>query len=108
MTAPTAGRALVLSRVKERPFQAQVEIWARRAGWLAYHSWSSLHSARGFPDLCLVRGTRLLFVELKTSKGEVTQSQREWLQALSLVPGIEVYVFRPADEATIKEVLGLG
>jgi hypothetical protein len=58
----------------------------------------------GFPDLCMVRGRRLLFVELKRERGRTTEAQREWLAAL-LLTGAETAVWRPSDLAIVKEVL---
>jgi hypothetical protein len=59
----------------------------------------------GWPDLTLVRGDRLVFVELKRSKGKVTEEQQAWLEALGNVA--EVYVWRPADwvDGTIETLL---
>lgn len=61
--------------------------------------------ARGFPDLVLVRGTRLVFAELKSDTGRVTSEQQAWLDALDGVAAeffgaeidakVEVYLWRP-------------
>lgn len=37
----------------------------------------------GFPDLCMVRGVRLLFVELKTETGKYQPGQEDWLAAIA-------------------------
>ena len=80
----------------ELAWQAQVVELARTLGWRCYHTHNSQHSAAGFPDLTLARGERLLFAELKTTKGRTTAAQEEWLRALS-VAGAETYLWRPGE-----------
>lgn len=58
----------------ERQFQPQVVQLARLCGWLIYHTFDSRRSAAGFPDLCMVRGDRCLFVELKSDRLAVAYS----------------------------------
>jgi hypothetical protein len=68
------------------------------AGWLkllSYHTRDSRRSAPGFPDLVLV-GSRVLFRELKSSKGKVTEDQYRWIEALDAA-GEDVDVWRPFD-----------
>lgn len=69
----------------EQAFQLQVLQLAGFYNWLAYHTHDSRRSQPGFPDLVLVRGTELLFVELKTDKGRLRPEQTVWLQALDHV-----------------------
>lgn len=85
--------------------------WIRKAailnGYMAYHTWNSLRSAAGFPDWVLVnpKKHRLLFVELKTEKGKVTEKQAEWLAALGEVGQVDVMTVRPADFDNLFEEL---
>lgn len=117
----------------EAPFQQQVTNLASFYGWLAYHTYDSRRSAPGFPDLVLVRGAELLFIELKTDSGRVRAEQRDWIAALAVVqraaealtdaadelvasgacaePGlfaIEVHLWRPVDFDTLHERLARG
>jgi hypothetical protein len=77
---------------------------ARIYRWRSYHTWWSQHSAPGFPDLVLLRPPRLIFAELKVH-ARVTGAQETWLNELALVPGVETYLWRPADMQHIAEVL---
>jgi hypothetical protein len=62
---------------------------------------------KGFPDLVLVRGPRLVVAELKSATGRLTDDQRVWLGDFDAVPGVEVHVVRPADvDRFIADVLG--
>jgi len=82
--------------IKESEFEGQVRQLARLYGWLCYHTWRSINSPPGFPDLVLVKGPRLVFAELKTATGKLSQAQQEWLDALRETPA-EVYLWRPGD-----------
>jgi VRR-NUC domain len=92
----------------ERDFMAMVLDMAELFNWRAYHTRDSRGSAAGFPDLVLVRGERLIFAELKTARGKVSDAQTAWLNALASVPGIEVHVWRPGDHSEIEHVLRFG
>ncbi|MBP9897776.1 MAG: hypothetical protein KBF28_05345 [Gemmatimonadales bacterium] len=79
----------------ERQLQALVRLLALRLGYLHYHTHNSRRSEYGFPDSVIVKGSRLLFVELKSERGTLSVHQEVWLATLRLVPGVEVYVWRP-------------
>lgn len=50
---------------------------------------------KGFPDLVLVRGDRLIFAELKTLDGEMSDEQLDWMYDLWHT-GVECYLWTPA------------
>lgn len=91
----------------EKVFAAQVVQYARLMGWQCYHSWISIRSEPGYPDLCMVRAGRLVFAELKTLRGKLSPAQESWLGALGAVPCCEVYIWYPTDEywSEIERVL---
>ena len=91
--------------MRERDWQAMVTAAAQHLGYLAYHTADSRRSQPGFPDLCLVRGERLVFLELKTEKGRVRPEQQVWLDALSQVPGVVAMVARPSQWDDVLEIL---
>ena len=82
----------------EKQWTQQVTELAKAMGWKCYHTWLSIRSERGFPDLTLCRPGRLVFIELKTDAktSKTTAKQDEWLAALREA-GAEAYVFRPRD-----------
>jgi len=89
----------------EAQFQAAVIELAQRCGWLAYHIPDSRRATSpGFPDLVLVRGSRLLFVELKTARGRVRPEQMVWLSALCAA-GVRAFVCRPKDWGVLEQEL---
>ncbi len=90
--------------VTEKQFQRQILDLAHLMGWRTYHTWSSVHSAPGFPDLVLVRGPRCIFVEVKRAGANPTPAQTEWLEALRQT-GNEVYIWRPDDWPDIERTL---
>lgn len=82
---------------------------AKLTNWLAYHTHDSRRSQQGFPDLTLVRAPRVVFAELKGDgaygKRGPTAQQIAWIDALGKCPGVEVYVWRPADINDIAAIL---
>lgn len=80
---------------------------ARIAGWRLAHfrpainrsgHWSTpMQGNPGFPDLVLVRPPRVLFVELKSEKGKLSEHQRDWIADLRGCPHIDVRVWFPSD-----------
>lgn len=95
----------VRGAMTERELRQSLVHAAREFGWRVYFSWTSIHSPAGFPDLCMIRGTRLVFAELKTDKGKVSEDQEYWLNALRALHDVEVYVWRPADLEAAYRVL---
>lgn len=97
--------------ITEKQFERQVKELAKMFGWLYYHTWRSIHSPAGFPDCVMVRGSRLIFAELKSEKGKVSPAQEEWLDALIGVAKqtnfqeIQVYQWRPHMFDEIAEIL---
>ena len=94
----------MLPKLTEEEFQRQVTDLATFCGGIWYHTHDSRHSAKGFPDLCLVKGKRLLFLELKSERGKLTPEQVAWLNALHEA-GAETHAFWPRDWAEIEQEL---
>ncbi len=94
------------SQVTEKNFRQQVIDLAKLYGWKCYFSWTSIHSPRGYPDLSLCKPPRLVFSELKTMKGQLSEYQVEWMDLLSDTPHCEVYLWRPNSWEIIQAVLG--
>ena len=63
----------------EKELQANVVKLAKLRGWLCYHTYDSRRSEPGFPDLVLVKGISVLFIELKSQKGRLSDAQARWL-----------------------------
>jgi hypothetical protein len=101
----------------EAQFQRQVIDLAAYQGWQWMHveqrastgNGSGWHVpikgplGKGFPDLMMVRGHSLIFVELKAQRGVLSQFQKDTIETLRWVG--ETYVWRPSDWAEIAEVL---
>ncbi len=100
--------------ITEAQFLKQVIQLAKLRGWLVHHQrpamtrkgWrSAIQGDAGFPDLVLVRGDALLFVELKRDAGPLlTAEQVAWQYAL-LRAGATAWVWRPRQWAEIEKVL---
>jgi hypothetical protein len=89
----------------EAALLAQVRALARQHGWSCYHTRDSRGSDDGFPDLVLVNATRVIFAELKSRTGKLTEQQARWLEMLRHTGHVEVYTWRPGDWHTIVACL---
>lgn len=94
-------------KMTEAELQDAVLEAAQQFGWLrahfrpakTKHGWRTpvQGDGKGFPDLLLVRGDRMIAAELKSDGGVVTAEQQAWIDAFGVVPGCEAYVWRPVD-----------
>lgn len=126
----------------EAAFQRRVVRLARAYGWRIYHAPDNRpavsakgkrqrpqsmvdSTAKGFPDLVLLRDQRLIVAELKTRTGRLRPGQREWLDTFAELgdrivrldgtvaqehrPQVKAYVWRPSDWDELHEILrGVG
>ena len=97
--------------ITEKQFEGQVKDLAKLFGWKYYHTWRSIHSPAGFPDVVMVRPPRLIFAELKSEQGKPSDKQQDWLDILKecqrdfsfRMP--EVYLWRPSQFEEIANIL---
>lgn len=103
----TEARTLAASAMTEQELLDAVIDLAGALGWRRYHqrpgrtpggSWTRTTAGdSGFPDLVLVRERFLgpvLFVELKSGKGKLSEQQERWRDAL-LANGSRWLLWRP-------------
>lgn len=103
------------ARQTEASFTAQVLQLAKIRGWRTAHfrpgrterGWRTAVSGdgKGFPDLVMLRGARVVVAELKVNKNPPTAEQRQWIEAWLGVPASEAFVWRPEDWDEICRVL---
>lgn len=106
-------------KMTEAQFQRHVIHYAQACGWRVahfravrvqrsngktYHETPVAADGRGFPDLILVRGRRLIAIELKAGKNKPTPEQRQWLDALEQA-WVPSYVYYPEDWQEIMDLL---
>lgn len=107
----------------EKKLQDSVRGRAKRRGWAVAHAGKGFVGdntegggqfvtpmAPGWPDLTLARaGSRLIFMELKAERGEVSEEQWFWLKLLNLC-GARAIVVRPSDlrEGRVTAILDDG
>jgi hypothetical protein len=103
----------IAKRMTEAELAANILDAAAKLGWRVKRdpTWRATCACPGFPDLTMARETangqaRLIFAELKTERGKLTDPQVEWLALLSMA-GHRAYVWRPRDwlSGGILEVL---
>ena len=89
-------------RITHEQLRAQVVELAKLLGWKCQWHWRSYHSPKGFPDLFIVRGERIVAAELKVKNDKVRPEQQEWLGILVATGKVETYVWR--DTTPIEEI----
>lgn len=104
-TRPRGPSRVQRLKQAERDWQKQVLGLAQFRGWATYHTYDSRKSQAGYPDITAVRPPRVLFIELKTETGVVSDAQRAWLDALAQCPGVTALVARPSDWALLDALL---
>lgn len=103
----------------ERAFQAQVIAYARLMGWRVRHD-AATNAPRacrhckaplrlprneaGFLDLLLIRRPRIVWAELKSERGRLTEAQRAEIAELRSC-GQEAHLWRPSDWREIERIL---
>lgn len=112
--ASTARRGYVVRATSEREFQKWVTTYAKRHGWMVCHvsptktpdgRWITNYSAKGFPDVLLLKPPRMVVLELKRQDGTVRDEQRAWIEAFAGVPGVVAAFVRPSDMNALAELL---
>lgn len=71
-------------------------------GWRVHHDRRSDRALQqghaGFPDVVAIRGGRILFLELKSERGQLSTDQYAWQREMPHTSrGVEYRVVRPAD-----------
>jgi hypothetical protein len=101
----------LLRQISERDWQGHVCKIAASFGWKFYHPPDNRpvngriqKVVSGFPDLCLIKGSTMIFAELKRELGVVSPEQHEWAEAIRNC-GIHVYIWRPSDLNQVVEIL---
>ena len=94
----------------EEQFRQAARQVARQLGWRCFHTRDSRGSDPGMPDELWVRPPRLIYAELKAPDGRYSDEQRDTIELLQKVPGIEVYGIRSTgdrarDQAAIAQLL---
>ena len=90
----------------EQSFATQIEDLAATFGFRHFHNLWSPGSDYGFPDYVLVNPEkqRILFVEIKGTRGMITAEQAYWLEDL-MEAKQEVWVWWPEDFDNIAGIL---
>jgi len=95
-------RAMKLAELDEiHDFMPSLIKDMRTLGWHVYHTWNSINSEDGFPDIIAIRGNRLIVFECKrvrlSKKDDPTPAQIIWLDEFRGVERIDVDLVRPTD-----------
>ena len=97
--------------ISEKDWQKYVISKALYNGWTYYHPPDNKPCngriqkiVAGFPDLVLLKGSKITFVELKTETGKTSLAQKEWLAKLAAT-GSDVFVWRPSQYKEVNKYL---
>lgn len=110
----------ILDAMSETAWQKQVVNGAETLGWHIFHDSATNRprkcrqckaftpgprNVKGFPDLLMLKGRRMVVAELKDEYGAVSPEQQAWLDWFRAIPGCEVYVWRPRDSNEVTRIL---
>lgn len=97
----------MVTPLTEAQFARQVEDLARLYGYKIYHSWISVRSAPGFPDLVLASAARrrLIVAELKGTSGRPSAAQLAWLEELRGCGPPEAQLWYPHQIEAVRRCL---
>lgn len=101
----TDARRLLDAAQSEAAYQDNIVQLAEAYGWWSYHVRDSRGSNAGFPDLMLVRGVDLRFLEVKAQKGRVRPEQEMVIGALRHVERVHADIVRPSDWPRLEQAL---
>lgn len=86
---------MTYQRLTERQLQDAIVACAHSLGYAHVdHTYLSINSESGFPDLVLLRPPRIVIVECRAKRGGVSPAQGDWLAAWRTC-GTVVLVARP-------------
>ena len=95
-----------LQTMSEQSFTNAVLDWAKVYGWRRFHvrnsgarGISQVQGDKGFPDLVLVKGSRLIFAELKVGKEQPKPEQLAWLADLGVIGMADVTTFNESPKS---------
>lgn len=109
-----SGAAVIAKGITEKQLSDNIVSLARMLGWLVHRdpTWRATGADPGYPDLTLVRERQVIFAELKSEKGSLTDDQWAWVNALVGIavdthPVVRMCVWRPSQwlDGTIEAVL---
>jgi hypothetical protein len=111
-TCSPATRAVLPIRdsrsINEKIWTSDILGLFRGQGWLAFHDWDSRGNKEGFPDIEATRGGVTIHAELKMPRGEPSEAQVQWLDALSLDRPDRVFLWLYPEDVRIIEVYAIG
>ena len=89
--------------VRESDIQATIRDYLRLTGWFVVRHQQGLGSHKGLSDLQAVKGGRVLWIEVKTPRGRLSQHQKRFREEI-LAAGGEYVVARSLED--VWEAIG--
>lgn len=98
MVAELNTSQLILARATtERELSGWIVDLARKLGYLVHRdpTWRATATDAGYPDLTLIGHGRIVFAELKTEHGKLTDMQQDWRCEIGETKA-EYFTWRPS------------
>ena len=95
-----------MKKTPENIVKKQVKDWLYWRGWFSFHVLQGLGAYRGIPDRIAVKGGRVLFIEVKSKSGVLSDDQRRFKETIEAQGGYYI-IARSCDDVE-KYVEGLG
>ena len=95
-----------MKQTPENIVKKQVKDWLYWRGWFSFPLTQGLGAYRGAPDRVAVKGGRVLFIEIKSKSGVLSDEQRRFKETIDTQGGHYI-VARSCDDVE-KYIEGMG
>lgn len=89
-------------KIKESDIRANIRDYLRYKGWFVYYNLQGLGCYPGLPDMCAVKGGKVVHLEIKTPKGKQSEKQIDFQLEIERAGGIYVVA------RGVEDVIDLG
>lgn len=90
---------------RESDIQATIRDWLQWHGWYVWKNHQTLGSHRGLADLTAVKDGRVVFIEVKTARGRLSEHQKRFRDDLVRAGGTYI-VARSVEDVERAVMLG--
>lgn len=96
-----------MKQTPENIIKKQVKDYLYWRGWFSFHVMQGLGAYRGIPDRIAIKGGRVLFIEIKSPTGKLSDDQKRFKKTVELQGGHYIVARSCDDIEKYLESLGV-